>query len=40
MDSLKDAAAYCDMSQAAAKSSLFRMRNDLKEYLLLKGFDL
>lgn len=40
MDSLKDAAAYCDMSQAAAKSSLFRMRNDLKEYLIKKGFDL
>lgn len=40
MDSLKDAAAYSGMSQSAAKSALFRMRNDLREYLVREGYDL
>lgn len=40
MDSLKEAAEYCGMSQAAAKSALFRIRNDLKEYLIQEGYDL
>ena len=39
MDSLKDAASYCGMSQAAAKSQLFRMRARLKDYLLEEGFE-
>lgn len=40
MDPLNDAARYCGFSPAAAKSSLFRMRNDLREYLIREGFDL
>ena len=39
MDSLKDAAAYSGMSQSAAKSALFRMRNDLREYLVREGYE-
>ena len=39
-DPLKDVAAYCGMSQAKAKSLLFRTRKRLKAYLIQEGFDL
>ena len=37
-DSLKLVAAYCGMSEAKAKSLLFRSRRRLKEYLEEEGF--
>lgn len=40
MDSLKEVAAYCKMSESKAKSLLFRTRNNLKEYLRKEGFEL
>lgn len=39
-DSLKDVAAYCGMSEAKAKSMLYRTRQSLKVYLIKEGFDL
>lgn len=39
LDSLKDAAGYCGMSEAKAKSMLFRTRCALKEYLEKEGFE-
>ena len=39
-DSLKDVAGYCGMSEAKAKSMLYRTRQSLKAYLLKEGFDL
>ena len=39
MDSLKEVAAYYGMSEAKAKSSLYRMRQRLKAYLEQEGFD-
>ena len=39
-DSLKDVAAYCGMSEAKAKSMLYRTRQGLKVYLVKEGFDL
>ena len=39
-DSLKDVAAYCGMSEAKAKSMLYRTRQSLKAYLVKEGFDL
>ena len=39
-DSLKDVAAYCGMSEAKAKSMLYRTRQNLKAYLVKEGFDL
>lgn len=39
LDSLKDAAAYCGMSESRAKSLLFRTRCNLKVYLEKEGFE-
>lgn len=39
-DSLKDVAAYCGMSEAKAKSLLYRTRQKLKDHLVKEGFDL
>ena len=39
-DSLKNVAAYCGMSEARAKSMLYRTRQSLKAYLVKEGFDL
>lgn len=38
MDSLKEVAAYCGMSEGKAKTMLFRTRVKLKEYLREEGF--
>lgn len=38
MDSLKEAAQYCEMSEAKAKTLLYRTRQGLKEYLEKEGF--
>lgn len=40
MDSLKDAARYCGMTEAKAKSMLYRIRCGLKEYLGQEGYQL
>ena len=39
-DSLKDVARYCGMSEAKAKSLLYRTRQSLKAHLVKEGFDL
>lgn len=39
MDSVKEVASYCKMSESKAKSMLFRTRNRLKEYLREEGFE-
>ena len=39
-DSLKDVAGYCGMSEAKAKSLLYRTRQSLKAHLVKEGFDL
>ena len=39
LDSLKEAAKYCGMSEGKAKSMLFRTRCNLKAYLQKEGFD-
>ena len=39
-DSLKEVAEYCGMSDAKAKSLLYRTRRSLKEYLVKEGFDI
>ncbi len=38
LDSVKDVAAYCGMSEAKAKVVLHRIRGGLKEYLKKEGF--
>lgn len=38
LDSLKDVAAYCGMSEAKAKSMLYRTRCGLKNYLEQEGY--
>lgn len=38
LDSLKDAAKYCKMSEAKAKTLLYRTRCGLKDYLEKEGF--
>ena len=38
MDSLKDVAVYCGMSESKAKTVLFRTRQKLKEYLRKEGY--
>ena len=38
-DSVKQVAAYCGLSEAAAKSMLYRTRQALKEYLIKEGFE-
>ena len=40
MDPLKEVAVYCGMSEARAKSLLYRARQGLKAYLKQEGFDL
>ena len=40
LDSLKEAAVYCGMTESKAKSLLHRTRLGLKEYLRKEGFDL
>ena len=40
MDSLKEVAAYCGISESRAKSILYRTRCSLKAYLQKEGFDL
>lgn len=37
-DSLKEVASYCGMSEAKAKSTLFRIRGKLRKYLKQEGF--
>lgn len=37
-DSLEDTAKYCGISTSAAKSRLFRIREQLKEHLIKEGF--
>ena len=39
MDPLKEVAAYCGMSEAKAKSMLYRTRCSLREYLKKEGFE-
>ena len=39
LDSLRDAAEYCGMSESRAKSLLFRTRCNLKVYLEKEGFE-
>lgn len=39
LDSLKNVAAYCGMSESRAKSLLFRTRCNLKVYLEKEGFE-
>ncbi len=38
-DSIKEVARYCKCSESAAKSKLFRMRQDLRAHLTKEGFD-
>lgn len=40
LDSLKDVAAYCGMSESKAKSLLYRTRCGLKNYLEQEGYSL
>lgn len=40
LDSLRDAAKYCGMSESRAKSLLFRTRCNLKIYLEKEGFEI
>lgn len=40
LDSLKEVARYCGMSESKAKSLLYRTRIGLKEYLQKEGFNL
>lgn len=40
LDSVKEVARYCGMSESNAKTTLFRIRLALKEYLKKEGFDL
>lgn len=40
LDSLRDVANYCNMSESKAKSMLYRTRCSLKAYLKKEGFDL
>ena len=39
LDSLKEVAAYCGMTESKCKTLLFRTRVALKEYLRKEGFD-
>ena len=39
MDSIKEVAAYYDMSESKVKSMLFRTRQGLKAYLEQEGFE-
>lgn len=39
-DSIREVAAYCDMSESKVKSILYRTRFKLKEYLEMEGFSI
>lgn len=39
MDPLKEVASYCGMTEAGAKSLLFRTREGLRAYLVKEGFE-
>ena len=39
-DSIREVAAYCGISESNAKTMLFRLRKELKEYLIREGFEL
>lgn len=40
MDSVKDIAEYANMSESNVKTTLFRCRSELKEYLQREGFEI
>lgn len=40
LDSLKEVAGYCGVSESKAKSTLFRIRRALGEFLKKEGFDI
>lgn len=40
LDSVKDVAGYCNMSESRAKTLLFRTRNKLREYLRKEGYEI
>lgn len=40
LDSVKDVANYCGISESKAKTLLFRTRNSLREHLKKEGFEL
>ncbi len=40
LDSVKDVAKYCGISESKAKTLLFRTRNSLREYLKKEGFEI
>lgn len=40
LDSIKEVAQYCGVTESKAKSTLFRVRKALREYLKREGFDL
>lgn len=40
MDSIKEVAAYYNMSESKVKSMLYRTRQGLKKHLEREGFDL
>ncbi|MGI6264431.1 MAG: RNA polymerase sigma factor [Acutalibacteraceae bacterium] len=40
LDPLREVAAYCGVSESAAKSLLFRVRGQLKEYLRKEGIEI
>lgn len=40
LDSVKDVAKYCGISESKAKTLLFRTRNSLREYLEKEGFEI
>ena len=40
LDSVKDVANYCGISEAKAKTLLHRTRNSLREYLIKEGYEL
>lgn len=39
-DSLKEVARYCGVSESKCKSTLYRVRQNLRDYLKQEGFDL
>ena len=40
LDSLRDVANYCNITESKAKTVLFRTRRNLKEFLIKEGFQL
>ena len=39
-DSVKDIAKYCNITESNVKTTLYRLRNGLREYLLKEGFSI